>query len=823
MENYENWIFINPETYVEDEVNSALNRILTEYSRFLELDSNVSTLAYSEREKTKKFFEKVVDQSVYFNPDSLKLRRYFIDWYSTHRTEITKAKKSSDLNILTNEELNEFMLSYGFPYPRNIISRGNRIQFLSNLINNYKKKGTSEAIANIVSLYGLRNVNISEWWIRYDKRREKPYFARSNVIHPESSRSDRSLEIEKSYEEFILNNPHWQMTYDELHNEFIKPTNLISLPSITNIISVETHSNLTEMECAASVYQRKLEETLDFWINYSLSPIRRPGITDFTIVTSMLNSPPSQEYLTADIHSNYSGLTNSTKPHGHDNIYLVGSNPSGAWVGLDKKLVKYIYNSDSPEDSTWEVVPIESRPNWSLFLRSDSVQHGNSLLIYNAQETQWKVYGRFGKDACFNNVTNHLGVYGVRSTFVYNGTQWIDLGRAIDKKYFLNRNEDIFRDVPLNNFPALYSVSEIILAFAYLHDGPENKLSSHRHIYYNGEYTPLDPGYRETWTTPPPPLRNDVDALFYDEDGYRKIATEYKNLVFDEDKLTPDNSIVTFRHDTLNQNTPKLLQEAKKKIFYNTFTKKNNYINGRNNLHAQTNAAAFLSAMNPDFKAKIDELVESDTRELVLENMMIDFENYVMNTMMLIDTPFAYIQNGGQFYNKKLLPVLDFFKPFRVKLLDFLTKFDIYNPLMDSMIPDELIKDFHIDETFVEKPFPRNITTPFIPTTTTPSDTMYVPAAGEDDPELIPVLDYKLGHGLGTEDYNFQHIIQYVNEPSYSPLDSDLNHSALDLSMKDAFFITVTEGGDEIFYYRTDDSAVLYDDEDGNEVEIIPE
>lgn len=822
MENYENWIFINPETYVEDEVNSALERILTEYSRFLELDSNISILAYSEREKTKKFFEKVVDQSVYFNPDSLKLRRYFIDWYASHRTEITKAKQSSDLYLLTNEELNEFMLSYGFPYPRHIISRGNRIQFLSNLINNYKKKGTSEAIANIVSLYGLRNVNISEWWIRYDKRREKPYFAKSNVIHPENLRSDKSLEIEKSYDEFILNNPHWQMTYDELHNEFIKPNNLISLPSITNIVSIETHSNLTEMELAAAVYQRKLAETLDFWISYSLNPIKKPGLDDFTIITSMLNDPPSQEYLTADLHPTYSNLTNSTKPHGNDNIYLVGPNPTGGWVGFEKKLVKYVYDSDNPTSSTWEVVNPNTRDKWSLFLRSDSVQHTDSLLIYDFETSNWKVFGKFGKDACLNTVSNHLGSRAVKSTIVYNGSVWIDLGRDIHKRYYLNRNENVFRDVPLNNFPTLYSVAEIILAFAYLHDGPYQKFSSQRHIYYNGDHSPLDSSYVESWSTTPPPVRNDIDAFFYADEGYGKIATEYKNLVFDEDKLTPDNSIVTFRHDTTNLNTPKLLQEAKKKVFYNKFTKRNNYIDGRSHLHAQTKAGEYLAAMNPDFIAQINELVQSDTRELVLENMMIDFENYVMNTMLLIDTPFAYIQNGGQFFNKKLLPVLDFFKPFRVKLLDFLTKFDISNPLMDSMIPDELIKDFHIDETFVEKPFPRNITTPFYPDDTEESKTMYIPAPGEGDPDLIPVLDYSMGHGLATEDYDFQHIIHTVNEPSYSPLDKDLNYSSLDLSMKDAFFITVTEGGDEIFYYRTDDGSVLHD-VDGTEVEIIPE
>jgi hypothetical protein len=811
MQIQENWIFINPETYVDEEVNSVLEQILTEYSRSLELDNNLSVLSYSEREKSKKLFEKVVDQSVYFTQDHLKLRRFLIDRYSAHKSKITKARNSKDLNILTSEELNEFMVSMGFPYPRNIISRSNRIQFLSNLIKNYQKKGTSETIANIISLYGLRNVLISEWWIRYNKTREKRYYAKSNIVHPENLRSDASYETEKSYEEFIFNNPHWQITYDELDELFGKRQTLISdekfnkisLPSITNVISIETHSNLSELELACSVFQRKIQESFDFWIGYSLIPLKEPTINPFnaTIYTSMYNDPPTVEEMNADLAFNI-----SVPYDGNNNVYLVGPNPTGVWEteGFEKKLVKYHSNTD-----TWTEVNPQTSGITYLLLRNDSSNYKNSLLTYNNSTQTWNIYSSFKKDVCLKARNNYIPTDSSFSPFtlVYNGEEWINLKGYIPIEKMLNRDENLFRDIPLNNFTSLYSLLEIQLVISYLNNGTSERNVKHSHFNYTGDYTPLDNGYIKDWTSKPP-KRNDIDTLFYNESAYSVISEEYKNLVFDKNKLISDVDTYTFRHDTSFE--PRTVQMNKRKEFYKKFTQKNKY-DANLNLHPQLNPEEFLKAINLDLYNELQVQLQSETSSVILENVMVDFENYVINTMQLIESPFAYIQNGGEFLNKKLLPVLDFFKPFRVKILDFLTKFEIYNPLMDSLLVDASNVTINIEQLAVEKPLPRNLNT---------SDGfMYTP-----DSTGPPVLDYLLGHGLGTEDYFVIHIDHTINEPSFSSLDADLNYNESDISMKDAFFITVEEGGDIIFDYRTDEDLVVTDSTSGDdiEIEIVP-
>lgn len=812
MQFQENWIFINPETYVDEEVNSVLEKILTEYSRSLELDNNLSVLSYSEREKTKKLFEKVVDQNVFFTEDHLKLRRFLIDRYSAHKSQITKARHSKDLNILTNEELNEFMVSMGFPYPRNIISRSNRIQFLSNLIKNYQKKGTSEAIANIISLYGLRNVIISEWWIRYNKNREHKYYAKSNIVHPENLRSDTSYETEKSYEEFILNNPHWQLSYQELDELFTKELNSnsdekfnkISLPSITNVVSIETHSNLSELELACSVFQRKIQESFDFWIGYSLIPLKQPIINpnSATLYTSMYNDPPTVEQMNEDLPYNV------TEPYdGDNNIYMVGPNPTGIWEteNLHKKLVKYHANTDE-----WIVVNPLTLNITQVILREDSSVYKNSLLTYNTTSNNWNVYSTFKKDVCLKVRNHNLSPTNNYTPFtlVYNGESWINLHGYIPIEKMLNRDENLFRDIALNSFTSLYSLLEIQLAISYLNEGTSTKNIKQSHFNYTGKYTPLDDGYIKDWTTKLPPKRNDIDTLYYSDSAYSGILDEYKNLVFDHDKLISDVKTYTFRHD--KEFEPRTLQMNKRKEFYRKFTQKNKY-DGHLNIHPQLYPEDFLKAINLDFYKELQVLLQSDTKSVILENIMVDFENYVINTMQLLESPFAYIQNGGEFLNKKLLPVLDFFKPFRVKILDFLTKFEIYNPLMDSLLIDVGLELTHIEQLEVEKPLPRNLNTS--------SGFMYTP-----DSTGPPVLDYLLGHGLATEDYLVIHIDHTINEPSFSSLDSDLNYNESDISMKDAFFIIVEEGGNVIFDYRTDEDLVVTDSTSGDdiEIEIIP-
>ena len=322
-----------------------------------------------------------------------------------------------------------------------------------------------------------------------------------------------------------------------------------------------------------------------------------------------------------------------------------------------------------------------------------------------------------------------------------------------------------------------------------------------------------------------------------------------------------NDKFTTFRHLPIDHDyyvlSPREMQDVKKQQYYSKFTKnihkkKNSFslynnMTGDFHIRAQMYPEEYLKAINPTFLDEINTQVGSENTALILENILVDFENYAINTMNIIDTPFAYIQTGGEFYNQKLKTVVNFFKPFRVRILEFLTKFDIYNPLLDSQLVKDNINEFNVSEQFIEKPFPRNLGTnigEIVNAIEAGSDAytvedsfMYVPQdqygqhnSSNDEVLVNPVLDYLMGHGLATEDYYVVNIEHTISEPSYSPLDNDLQLSSLDISMNDAFFITVSEGGNEIYYYKIDDgTTVMADntlspaDADDLEDEIQPE
>jgi hypothetical protein len=99
----------------------------------LEIEHNLASLAVSEKNSSISFFEQSLDQPPHFSNDYAKLREFIIDWYSAQKTLITKSRKSLDLHILPNDELNELILSLGFPYPKYIVSKSHKIQFINSL------------------------------------------------------------------------------------------------------------------------------------------------------------------------------------------------------------------------------------------------------------------------------------------------------------------------------------------------------------------------------------------------------------------------------------------------------------------------------------------------------------------------------------------------------------------------------------------------------------------------------------------------------------------------------------------------------------------
>jgi hypothetical protein len=241
-------------------------------------------------------------------------------------------KNLTDPVTLNTDELNEAMKSLGFPFPGNIISDAAKLNFYLSLIDLYNTKGTAKTLASAIQIFGLRNIIISEWWMHYD-RADDEFYARSVPIYPAKFRGNNRFTIQKTFDEFTDGNPFWQLSKTEMYNLYNDPTKPIKLPSITSVISVNSAVNMTDFEAAFALLQRKMKESYEYWLEYQLNPVG--GILDFIYLANieptmptLLNTPP-------------------TDPANGDS-YLVGSSPTGIWVGHNGDFATW-----NEEDEEW--------------------------------------------------------------------------------------------------------------------------------------------------------------------------------------------------------------------------------------------------------------------------------------------------------------------------------------------------------------------------------------------------------------------------------------------------------------------------------------
>ena len=103
------------------------------------LDGLTSSLATSEREISKAFFEQILDQNTFVSNDYRRLRTMLIDWYSSHKTIATTQKYASDVHRLPNKHLSELFRSFGFPLGLDIVPLSSKANFFLDLVNFYKK------------------------------------------------------------------------------------------------------------------------------------------------------------------------------------------------------------------------------------------------------------------------------------------------------------------------------------------------------------------------------------------------------------------------------------------------------------------------------------------------------------------------------------------------------------------------------------------------------------------------------------------------------------------------------------------------------------
>ena len=560
--------------------------------RIYRLDPVIATSALSDKNLVTKFFESIIDQQAHFSLDYRRMRRFIIDWYATNRSLVSSMRHAIDPYYLTNEELDELIKGYGFPYANKIISKGAKVGFLYSLINYQSRKGTPYVFADALKHFGLSNTIVSEWWLHRNPATEEFYF-KSRPIYPRAYRSDATYILEKTFDEVV--DPFWFQTQSQLATAY--SNSVITLPSISPFISLHTTLDINKLTPGIAALQRWTDETYQFWVEYVLQ--------SRSSVYGVINDP--------------SILATS----GYR--YIIGGSPLGEFA-----------------------------------------QRSNYYALYASGS--WVLKAPTKNDCVLNNVTG--------THWVYNDLEWVDLGVVLPADLLATSKTGSFtQNIPLTNFRHMYSTFEVLLSINYLFDSGNPTTTDNKYVYYQGNLAPFDKGVNESYSG------------YSGISGYSGFTNTKDNMIDDPDRVfgrvqdqwnsltkRPDSRAIRDR-----------LSARRDSIFTGDL-----HIEGSSDYTshapvAQINSAVFLNAVNGTFKGDLDNTTSYKDSHEVLRLLLLDFEKHLMEVNNMIDIPFTYLLLAIPIKDT-LKDVVNYFKPYRARLLDITTDFGIIDPLSHSML-----------------------------------------------------------------------------------------------------------------------------------------
>ena len=253
---------------VNDENSDNLNYL----KNLFQIDNSQKDILLSDEQIVNTFFTNVVDQpGTFYTEDHTNVMNLIRDWFTVNRALVSKVRNTTDIYSLGDQELNDLILGFGFPYPY-YIELDQKPYFLAQLIKFLQHKGSPDTLGNVLSFFGLKNIVISEWWLDYDPLNENLYM-KSQPIWPRSERTNPDLLIQTSYKDFVSSDPHWY--YDKPNNpsliDIIDSSNQYEFPSLTPYFTIQSVYNFSsEMKKDLAVMFRKFQEAYNYWIEYTL-------------------------------------------------------------------------------------------------------------------------------------------------------------------------------------------------------------------------------------------------------------------------------------------------------------------------------------------------------------------------------------------------------------------------------------------------------------------------------------------------------------------------------------------------------------------------
>lgn len=222
------------------------------------------------------------------------------------------------------------------------------------------------------------------------------------------------------------------------------------------------------------------------------------------------------------------------------------------------------------------------------------------------------------------------------------------------------------------------------------------------YIYYDGSAAPFDK-----------PINGEYDNVDNNPAiDYTTVYSQYKEITYDkiaEVRHTKDHVIKEIVDGDEVETTRESLLDLRKATFtknYGVFDDFGNY-SGWGSPPGTTDFTCLFSDIlnsirfiNDRFYNEIKNFkLISDEGEL-LQSMFLDLEDYLKRAPTITEIPVAYISLGIDLYDK-IKPVIDFFKPYRARVREFLVEYKIEDMLSDSQLQlDDISKK--IKQTMVD-------------------------------------------------------------------------------------------------------------------------
>jgi len=244
---------------------SVSDIILTDATR--ELDENIINIAIDTRLRTYNFFNNVIDQQPFKGADYNRLRMYLIDWYSANQVILTTKLSGLDPFSLTDDLIDIAFKSFGYDYSNLIFDQNTRVQFLLSLTELYKKKGSPQALVDVLKFYGFNDITLYEWWLTLKNNETLEFEGR--LLDTGSTLTEFPERRSIDYDQFsAVNDPHWSYTKTDILDiqQDYDSQGLIGLPSLTPYFSIAGGSNLRSITQNFAILARMLNDQYTNWL-----------------------------------------------------------------------------------------------------------------------------------------------------------------------------------------------------------------------------------------------------------------------------------------------------------------------------------------------------------------------------------------------------------------------------------------------------------------------------------------------------------------------------------------------------------------------------